>query len=246
MSYDVESVVADVNAAALAVTAEGTNLDPVYHQKADLSPEVEQITRDVVASAVTPYDKALALQNWFRDNFIYDQTVNYSNEADPVQAFIDARAGFCQQFSSTFALMARSLGMASRVAVGFTPGDVVDPKQEGSLVGSDQGGDQSVPGYLVWPPRPRLARIYFDGVGRISFEPTPGRGNFRRSISGSSPTRPPHQPNRPRHHPSDGDDDARDGAAGRPERERQRDRPTDTGGRDQRTGIQQCGDLVVV
>ena len=150
----------------------------MYHEKASLSPEVEQLTREVVASAVSPYDKAIALQNWFRENFVYDQTVNYSDAADPVQQFIDDRAGFCQQFSSTFALMTRSLGMASRVAVGFTPGDVVDLKQEGSLVGSDQGGDQPVPGYLVrgrhahaWP------EIYFDGVGWIPFEPTPGRGN---------------------------------------------------------------------
>ena len=123
----------------------------------------------------------------------YDQTVNYSDAADPVQQFIEDRAGFCQQFSSTFALMARSLGMASRVAVGFTPGDVVDLKQEGSLVGSDQGGDQPVPGYLVrgrhahaWP------EIYFDGVGWIPFEPTPGRGNPQAvDYSGVAPDQAP-------------------------------------------------------
>jgi len=196
MSYEVSSVVADVTAAALAGSAEGNNLEPVYHEKASLSPEVEQLTREVVASAVSPYDKAIALQNWFRENFVYDQTVNYSDAADPVQQFIDDRAGFCQQFSSTFALMTRSLGMASRVAVGFTPGDVVDLKQEGSLVGSDQGGDQPVPGYLVrgrhahaWP------EIYFDGVGWIPFEPTPGRGNPQAvDYSGVAPDQAPTPP----------------------------------------------------
>ncbi len=33
-----------------------------------------------------------------------------------------SRRGYCEQFASTFAVMARTLGIPSRVAVGFTPG----------------------------------------------------------------------------------------------------------------------------
>jgi len=57
--------------------------------------------------------------------------------------------------------MARSLGLPARVAVGFTPGDL------------GQDGLFHVFGRHAhaWP------EIYFDGIGWVAFEPTPGRGN---------------------------------------------------------------------
>ena len=78
---------------------------------------------DVVAGADGPMAQMLALQHWFRSEFDYDEDVDYSDRSDPLAAFIEERRGFCQQFSSAFALFARALGLPSRVAVGFTPGD---------------------------------------------------------------------------------------------------------------------------
>ena len=173
--FTIQSVLPDLQAAALGGTAEGSDLDAVYHQKADLDPAVEALTRRIVASAVTPYDKALALQNYFRDGFIYDESVNYSDDADPVAAFLRDRRGFCQQFASTYALMARSIGLASRVAVGFTPGDPLDPAE------AEAAGREVPAGSADFVVRGRHAHawpeVYFDKVGWVPFEPTPGRGN---------------------------------------------------------------------
>lgn len=84
--------------------------------------------------------------------------------------FLAVRRGFCQQFATMFALAARSLGLPTRVVVGFTPGEILP---EGA---AEQGGDGTT--YAVygrqahsWP------EVLFDGVGWISFEPTPGRGD---------------------------------------------------------------------
>lgn len=113
------------------------------------------------AGAVTPFDQALALQNWFRSEFEYDLTVQYGNSYDAIEAFLRGRAGFCQQFAGTFAVMARTLGLPSRVAVGMTPGELRDD------------GLYHVYGRNAhsWP------EVWFDGIGWVPFEPTPGRGS---------------------------------------------------------------------
>lgn len=134
----------------------------IYLQLPDGMPEtVGNIAAEVTVGAATPFDQALALQDWFRDEFTYDIDVRLDNSADAIEAFLNERRGFCQQFAGTFAAMARTLNLPSRVAVGFTPGDL----------GSD--GLYHVYGRHAhaWP------EVWFDGVGWIAFEPTPGRGS---------------------------------------------------------------------
>lgn len=113
-----------------------------------------------------PAEQMRALQDWFRE-FTYDETVDYRGHADPITAFLEARRGFCQQFSSAFALFARELGLPSRVAVGFTPGETVS------------GGDPSAPTEFVVRGRNAHAwpEVYLLGSGWVPFEPTPQRGN---------------------------------------------------------------------
>ena len=48
------------------------------------------------------------------------------DDTNAIANFISEKRGFCVQFASTYAVMARSLGIPSRVAVGFTPGDLRD------------------------------------------------------------------------------------------------------------------------
>jgi transglutaminase-like putative cysteine protease len=127
----------------------------------DLSDSVRATAVAVSAGASSNYDKAIALQSWFRDNFTYDLNVPSGESDDAISAFLRERRGFCQQFSVAFAVMARSLGIPARVAVGFTQGDL----------GSD--GLYHVYGRHAhaWP------EVWFDGFGWVAFEPTPGRGN---------------------------------------------------------------------
>jgi len=117
--------------------------------------------REVTAGAATPYDQMMALQNWFRATFTYDLDVPLGNSNDAIAAFLRDRRGFCQQFAGTFAVMARTLGVPARIAVGYTPGDL----------GND--GLYHVYGRHAhaWP------EVWFDGIGWVAFEPTPGRGS---------------------------------------------------------------------
>lgn len=122
--------------------------------------EAVRLAVEVTAGATTPYDQARMLQDWFRSEFTYDLNVQSGHSGDAMSNFLRIRRGYCEQFAGTFAAMARSLGLPARVAVGFTQGDL----------GSD--GRYRVAGRHAhaWP------EVWFDRVGWVSFEPTPGRG----------------------------------------------------------------------
>ncbi|HEX6475654.1 MAG TPA: transglutaminase-like domain-containing protein, partial [Acidimicrobiales bacterium] len=106
------------------------------------------------------YGKALALQNWFRDNFRYSLTVPPGHDDNAMLRFLSARQGYCEQFAGTYAVMARSLGLPTRVAVGFTPGQLeADGLYHVRALNAH-----------AWP------EVLLGRYGWVSFEPTPGRG----------------------------------------------------------------------
>jgi hypothetical protein len=142
----------------------------------------------VVGSASSNYDKAIALQSYFRDGtFTYSQDAPVEQNFDGsgaavLGAFLAAKSGYCVHFSSAMAAMARTLGIPARIAVGFTPGELTPGPASTATVAPDApAGDAEPPvvgsEYRVttdnlhaWP------ELYFAGIGWVRFEPTPGRG----------------------------------------------------------------------
>jgi transglutaminase-like putative cysteine protease len=130
---------------------------------------IAQTAETVAGSAGTDYDKALALQDYFRSSaFTYSTTAPVAQGydgtgADVIAQFLQKKAGYCVHFASAMAIMARVLGIPSRVAVGFQPGQA-----------STQGGRDvftvSTHDLHAWP------ELYFQGIGWLRFEPTPSRG----------------------------------------------------------------------
>jgi Transglutaminase-like superfamily/TgpA N-terminal domain len=163
LSYTVESVLPHYDVARLRAADAPPTGDIAERNlglPADFPAELADLAREITAGATTRYDRAIALQNWFR-GFAYDLSVGAGHSQTRMQEFVNERRGFCEQFSSTYAAFARVLGLPSRVAVGFTPGELHDDDRyyvQGKHAHS-------------WP------EIYFDGVGWVPFEPTPGRGN---------------------------------------------------------------------
>ena len=129
--------------------------------------EVERlraIVSDIVAEGTPAYRSALALQDYFRKNFTYSLDVSPIESSQATLEFLERRSGYCEHFASTFALFARILGLPSRVAIGFTPGD-------------SAANDSGVAVYTVRPMHAHAwPEVWFDGLGWVLFEPTPGRG----------------------------------------------------------------------
>lgn len=133
--------------------------------------EAERIT----ASAATDYERVRLLQNFFVDSnsFTYDLNVANGHSINTIEDFLNVRRGYCEQFASTFAAMARSIGLPARVAVGFTWGEF-DPVRGEYIVRGEHAH--------AWP------ELYFSGVGWIVLDPTPGRGPSQNSeITGLAP-----------------------------------------------------------
>jgi transglutaminase-like putative cysteine protease len=111
-------------------------------------------------SGRSPFEQALLVQNFFRNNFEYDKNVAAGHSITNIDDFLDTRRGHCEQFAGTFAAMMRALGIPARVAVGFTPGEL----QADGLY--HVRGEHA----HAWP------EVFFGGVGWVRFEPTPDRG----------------------------------------------------------------------
>ena len=114
---------------------------------------------EVTAGAANNYERAVLLQNWFKSKFRYSLEVQPGHGNNAIEGFLRDRVGYCEQFAGTYAAMMRSLGIPARVAVGFTTGKAT-------------GTGYSVTGRNAhaWP------EVWFDGLGWVLFEPTPGRG----------------------------------------------------------------------
>ncbi|HMK10846.1 MAG TPA: DUF3488 and transglutaminase-like domain-containing protein, partial [Acidimicrobiales bacterium] len=163
LEYQVTSVVPNISQAQLE-KSDVLSMDPALRRKYTKLPRnYPQRLRDtalaITADASNEYDRALALQQWFRTSFKYDLSFRAGHDENAMESFIDQRRGYCEQFAATYAAFARSLGLPARVAVGFTQGDL-------------ENGVYVVRGKFAhaWP------EVWFEGVGWVPFEPTPSRG----------------------------------------------------------------------
>ncbi len=153
------------------ITAAGSNVPDEIAERylelpPDFSPRISEEAARIVADAgaESPYEKALALQNYFRDPSLFSYSLDVANghRVSDLESFLfEVHVGYCEQFSGSYAAMARSIGLPSRVAVGFTPGE----------------WDETIEAYRVtgkhahaWP------EVWIEDVGWLRFEPTPGRG----------------------------------------------------------------------
>jgi transglutaminase-like putative cysteine protease len=120
---------------------------------------LRQLAETITVGASTPYAKALALQNWFTSGaFTYTLKAPTIMNAAGLANFMDkSRSGYCQQFSFAMAVLARLVGIPSRVAYGFTQGT---RQKDGTWLVTTHDAH-------AWP------ELYFQGFGWLRFEPTP-------------------------------------------------------------------------
>ena len=147
---------------------------------------IEETARKVTEGATNEYDRAVALQDYLRNTggFAYSETAPVAdgydgNGVDVIAEFLKKKSGYCVHFSSAMAVMARTLGIPSRIAVGYAPGSVVGIKD-----GQNQY-EATSDDLHAW------TEIYFNGIGWVGFEPTPSIGSatsFREPGSPSTST----------------------------------------------------------
>ncbi|MGO8795498.1 MAG: DUF3488 and DUF4129 domain-containing transglutaminase family protein [Candidatus Sulfotelmatobacter sp.] len=127
-----------------------------------LDPRVPQLAEQIAGSANTNYDKAATVERYLRTHYGYTLQLPRTAVDDPLANFLfERKAGHCEYFASSMAVMLRTLHIPSRVVTGFVSEEFNDVTDN----------------YVV---RARNAHAwveaYFSGYGWITFDPTPGGG----------------------------------------------------------------------
>ena len=156
-----------------ASTARDSALSEEMRELPGGMPEIiEQTALQVTSGAANDYDSLAMLQRWFRTNGEFTYSLDSPVEdrfdgsgAQAVARFLEVKEGYCVHFASAFALMARTLGMPSRIVVGYLPGDATTDDVEGQTVYQVSSSQLH-----AWP------EVFFDGIGWVAFEPTVGLG----------------------------------------------------------------------
>ena len=148
--------------------------DQTYLQlPSDLPPRIQELAQRITSGHISPYAKAKALEAYLKTEYTY-RFADSPNDApplgrDPVDWFLfDHREGTCGVFSSAFVVMARSVGIPARVVSGWAISQTADTQ----IVRANQAHQ--------W------AEVALEGLGWVTFEPTPPVGPPSRAEEGTA------------------------------------------------------------
>jgi transglutaminase-like putative cysteine protease len=139
-------------------------VEDYYLQLPDELPgRVHQLAEEVTAGTETPYDAAVAIENYLRQPiYTFSRDVpDVPQGNDTVDHFLfESKTGFFDYYASAMTVLLRSLGIPSRLAVGFVL-EEQDPVDNSYTVRDRHA--------YAW------SEAYFPGVGWVQFNPSPDR-----------------------------------------------------------------------
>ena len=145
----------------------------------EISPSIRRLAKNQVSGLTTDFEKGLALEAFFRrpGNFRYSTAIAPGHGAEDLADWLLApdspnyRIGYCEQFSTSMAVMARMLDIPSRVVLGFTPGTRLD---DGRALVRDRNAH-------AW------LELWMPSQGWVRFDPTPRPDSINPSTTGDLP-----------------------------------------------------------
>ncbi len=159
--YQVVSLMPSVDLGSLR-QASSEDPDWVRERYLQLPDTITERTRalanDLTAGQTNRLERVQSLERYLRQIPYEEQIGSPPEGQDRVDWFLfDERQGYCDYYSSSFVVMARSIGIPARVAAGYS---------RGSLVGDSQVWRHRASDAHTWP------EVYFPDHGWIEFEPT--------------------------------------------------------------------------
>lgn len=131
-----------------------------YLQIPDTLPDrVGSLALELTAGLATPYDQSQAIEAYLRTLTYSTVSPDLPHDAEVVDHFLfESGEGYSDYFASAMAVMLRTLGIPTRLVLGFGPGTEETEKQGFFVRDKDSHS---------WP------EVYFNDLGWIPFEPTP-------------------------------------------------------------------------
>ena len=134
-------------------------LTAVYLRLPELDPRIPKLASQIAGSASNNYDKAARVESYLKTHFGYTLQLPQAPVKDPLADFLfERKKGHCEYFSSSMAVMLRSLGIPSRVVNGFRSDEFNDLTENYVVRAKDAHS---------W------VEAYFPGYGWVHFDPTP-------------------------------------------------------------------------
>jgi transglutaminase-like putative cysteine protease len=127
-------------------------------------PAIADLAEEQTRNLETEFEKGIALEAFLR-SFSYTTNIDPGHGAEDLAAWLldpgspNYRTGYCENFSTAMAVMARTLGIHSRVVLGFTPGEP-SLTQSSAVIVRDRNAHAWVE---LWMP----------SQGWVRFDPTP-------------------------------------------------------------------------
>ncbi len=157
----------------------------------DMDTDIFALASATTRGLQTDFERAVALESFFvtEGNFRYSTAVLPGHSAEDLASWLldfdsnNYRTGYCEQFATSMAVMARTIGIPSRVVMGFSPGTMLE---DGRVVVRDRNAHAWVElwmptqGWMRFDPTPRgdtlttTAAIPFDVVPYLEV-PEPDR-----------------------------------------------------------------------
>ena len=160
LTYRLQSYRVDYRPELLAAATPLPVTSPVRLRFTGIPPDpaVQAIVDRIVAGKRTPYARAVALNEYFSpaNGFRYSLRTKQGTSGDALLDFLRNKEGYCEQYASAMAYLARRAGLPARVAIGFTRGE---RKGDHWSIGTRDAH--------AW------VEIYFGGIGWVPFDPTP-------------------------------------------------------------------------
>lgn len=131
--------------------------------------EIRALAREwsATATGTSSYAKLQAVATTLKDGYGYSDEVEQGHSYGRLLDFLTvSRVGYSEQFAASFAVMARALGVPSRLVVGYL---TTDDQPPASTAAADAEGVITSHMAHVW------AEVYLNGAGWVSFDPTPPR-----------------------------------------------------------------------
>jgi transglutaminase-like putative cysteine protease len=138
-------------------------LDPAalerYLQLPALAPAIAALARQVAAGSQDPWQIAARVQRFLLRGFRYTLDIQRVSDLEPLEEFLLVRrAGNCEYFAASMAVMLRSLGVPARVVNGFQRGEW-NPYGQYFIV--------------RYADAHSWVEAYMPGAGWVTFDPTP-------------------------------------------------------------------------
>jgi transglutaminase-like putative cysteine protease len=157
---------------------EPANVDWYLDLPTDLDDGITAEARRRTANLETNYEIGLALESWFHSEaFAYSTDIEPGHgAADLAEWLLDEESpgyhiGYCENFATAMAVMARTIDVPSRVVLGFTPGEPTD--QENVYVIRDRNAH-------AW------VELWIPSQGWVRFDPTPRADGINPSTFGDA------------------------------------------------------------